>query len=83
MDLKEYLHMTKERDRGMDFKGIVTILHELPANAKKDIRLLFVVPDGESMNSFERQAIYFPIGTSEEDKYMVARFAQYVYRLRR
>jgi hypothetical protein len=33
------------------------LLHELPANAKKDIRLLFVVPDVDFTKDFKRQTI--------------------------
>jgi hypothetical protein len=67
----------------MDFKGISTLLDELPANAKNDIRLVFVVPDEQSTKSFERQTINFPVGVSEVAKKWVDSFPQYVYRLRR
>jgi hypothetical protein len=68
---------------GMKFKGIADILRELPANAKENVRIVFVLPAGDKkMKKFGRQNItHIPQGTADEEIKLLESYPQYVYRL--
>ena len=65
----------------INLQGIVDILREIPANAKKDVRIVFVVPDSDpSVQNYRHQMIRTrPTGYDADEKDMVERFPQYVY----
>jgi hypothetical protein len=75
--------MTVSSKHGIKLNGILDLLKELPANAKKNLRILFVlVPsDDKETASFGRQKILIPQGASPEDIALVTSIPQYVYRL--
>ena len=77
-----FLQMTVSTRHGIKLKGILDLLNELPANAKKNLRIVFILPsDDEETRSFKRQKIISPQGASDEDIKQVASIPQYVYRL--
>ena len=71
------------RKHGIKFQGIVDILKDLPANAKKDVRIVFVLPTGDKeIKSVGRMNItHIPQGTPAEEIRLVESYPQYVYRL--
>jgi hypothetical protein len=74
--------MTVSSKHGIKLNGILDLLRELPANAKKNLRILFVLPsDDKETASFGRQKILIPQGASPEDIALVTSIPQYVYRL--
>jgi len=77
-----FLQMTVSTRHGIKLNGILDLLDELPANAKKNLRIVFILPlDDEETRSFKRQKIISPQGASDEDIKRVASIPQYVYRL--
>jgi hypothetical protein len=82
-DTTVFIQMTKQLRHGMNFEGIFVLFEELPYNAKKNVCLLFVIPDDRSMESFHCQTINFPIGINDKDRKLVESFPQYVYCLSR
>jgi hypothetical protein len=69
--------------RDINFQGIMDILQELPANAKKNVRIVFVLPSGDKKTkSFGCKNItHIPQGTPDEMIKLVESFPQCVYRL--
>ena len=65
----------------INLQGIIDILREIPANAKKDVRIVFMVPDGDpSVQNYRHQTICMrPTGYDADEKDMVEHFPQYVY----
>lgn len=77
-----FLQMTVTTRHGIKLNGVLDLLKELPATAKKNLRILFVLPlDDEETRSFGRQRIISPQGALDEDIAVVESIPQYVYRL--
>jgi hypothetical protein len=70
------------KKHGIKFQGIADVLKDLPANAKRDVRIVFVLPAGDKEKDFGRQDItHIPQGASREQIALFESFPQYVYRL--
>jgi hypothetical protein len=81
-DLTAFLQMTVSPKHGIRLKEILTLLDELPADAKSNLCIVFVLPsDDKETRSFKVQSIQSPQGASQEDITRVASIPQYVYRL--
>ncbi len=81
-DFTVFLQMTVTTRHGIKLNGILDLLKELPANAKKNLRIVFVLPsDDKETQSFGRQKIISPQGASVKDVAQVNSIPQYVYRL--
>ena len=77
-----FLQMTVTAKHGIKLDGILDLLKELPANAKKKLFIVFVLPsDDRETRSFGRQKIIIPQGASAKDIALVSGIPQYVYRL--
>jgi len=76
------LQMTVSARHGIKLNGILDLLNDLPANPRKNLRIVFVLPsDDKETRSFKCQSITYPQGASEKDIAVVAGIPQYVYRL--
>jgi len=76
------LQMTVSARHDIKLNGILDLLKDLPAKARKNLRIVFMVPsDDKGTQSFKCQAITYPQGASEKDIALVTRIPQYVYRL--
>jgi len=77
-----FLQMTVSTKHCIKLNGILDLLKELPANAKKNLYIVFVLPsDDKETQSFGPQKIIFPQGARVEDIALVSGIPQYVYRL--
>jgi len=77
-----FLQMTVTTRHGIKLNGILDLLKELPANAKKNLRIVFVLPsDDKETRSFGHQKIISPQGASDKDIAQATSIPQYVYRL--
>ena len=57
-----FLKMTVSTRHGTKLNGILDLLDELPANAKKNLRIVFILPsDDKETRSFKRQKIISPV----------------------
>jgi hypothetical protein len=78
-----FFQMTvKPGQHGMKIQGILNILNELPANAKRNIAIVFVLPSGDQeTRKFGLQKVTnIPPGTSAGMIELVEKFPQYTYR---
>jgi hypothetical protein len=77
-----FLQITVTARHGIKLDGILALLKELPANAKKKLYIVFVLPsDDKETRSFGHQKIIAPQGASAIDIGLVSSIPQYVYRL--
>jgi len=77
-----FLQITVTAKHGIKLDGILDLLKELPANAKKELFIVFVLPsDDKETRSFGRQKIITRQGASAKDIALVSSIPQYVYRL--
>jgi hypothetical protein len=75
-----FFQMTVNPNHGLDGHEVMQLVNELPADARKDVRIVFVVPHhDEQTKKFERQKITFPMGTSQTQQDEVNGYPQYVY----
>jgi len=72
--------ITVSGNHPLKFRGIIKLLDPLPAKAKKDVRIVFVVPAGDkSTANFKQQNITCPIGTPDAEVEVLRRYPQYVH----
>ncbi len=65
--------MTVSARHGIKLNGILDLLEDLPANARKNLRIVFVLPlDNEETRLFKCQSITYPQGVSDKDIALVA-----------
>jgi hypothetical protein len=77
-----FLQMTVSPKHCIKLNGILDLLKELPANAKKKLYIVFVLPsDDKETQSFGPQNIISPQDARAEEITLVSSIPQYVYRL--
>ena len=79
-DVTVLFQMTVSPSHSLNLKGITELTNELPANAKKRICIVFVVPDHETTRKpYKRQNIVNPDGVPKHVSDPVVAYKQYVY----
>jgi hypothetical protein len=79
-DVTVLFQMTVSPFHSLNLKGITELTNELPANAKKRICIVFVVPDYETTRKpYKRQNIVIPDGVPKHVSDPVVAYKQYVY----
>jgi hypothetical protein len=82
-DVTVLFQITVSPNHPLKYRGLFETINSLPANAKKSILIVFLVPAGdEQTKNFKRQPIDFPAGTAEKEVEEANALAQYVYYLK-
>jgi len=77
-----FLQITVSPDHPLKLLGITALTDELPANVKKNIYIVYVVPYGDkSTEHFKQQKIISPAGMDSNIVKEVEKYPQYVYYL--
>lgn len=75
-----FFQMTVKRYHGTKLRGVIEALNQLPAHARTNICIVFVVPKNDiGVKGFQSQKILAPVGTPQELHDVVAVMPQYMY----
>jgi len=75
-----FFQMTASAKPSTNSHGLVDLLDELPANAKQNVCIVYVVPaNDERTRNFKCQSIVHPTGMVADKCRAVEKYPQYVY----